>query len=527
MIRFVLVCWLIAFCWVQSADSTEYLKNLLTTTPSSSHISDFRKQKRTDSRADKPDTFPGFDLHEDSTTPSPRKRRRQAYSQLIRLFLQNTRDRLDTIRDVIKDESELHFRVTRPPGEVVTESSDSMEQNAEIRFSDDDNRQFIDFAFADATNADESSKNIDKIENKDRDNAAHTYLNSLFAAFGYHRITTTPNPIESDDETTSGNIIARYLINPLVSAWNSTRERFNWNDARHGDNDDNSNDDDNDDESSSDASDGQTMLFRVNFFDNLDNITPNMHTNSTSVANKDPNENRVDNFNYSLPLIQLTPNNVTDDMLTNETMTTLQVNANTANVSQTIVDVDYIGEDHIGSDKKPRNTVNTVSRTAHSVEDAADAFRNAFLKYSNYMQQQQQQNSTEHAKFDTSTNENAKFTRNKDSHAMKNDKLILDGDGSGGGGGFFAGNLFESNSSHIQVVPSKTLKTNASSISENVTTGNDVDDIGIEPAKSFSEKAGVLILEIFGTVIGMTWRAVSGIPNYLNAQHNNNQNEDA
>lgn len=493
-------------------------------------------------------------MHEDSTTPSPRKRRRQAYSKLIRLFLQNTKDRLDTIRDVIRDESELHFRLTRPPGEEPAPPSTHpkpTEQSEKIRFSDDENRQFIDFAFADTTNADEMLENIDKIENAPRDSAAQqTYLNSLFAAVGYRRITTTTaNPIASDDETTSSSIIGRYLINPLVSAWNSTRERFNWNSAGHGDNDDrddNGNDDNNDDDDdnakrisssstsigNSDASDGQTMLFRVNFFNNRrDNITPNMHTNSKSDApNKEPNENRVDNFNYSLPLNRLTPNNVTDDMPTNETMAALQVNANNANVSQTMVDVDYIGNDHSGSDKKPRNTVNpdTASRMAHrGVEDAVEAFRNAFLKYSNYMQQQ---NSTEYAKFDTSTSENAKFTRRQGSHAMNNGKLL---DGSGGGGdgdaaaAFFAGNLFETNSSHIQVVPSKKLKTNAS-ISENVTIANDVDGIAIElPAKSFAENAGILILEIFGTVIGMTWRAINGIPNYLNAHHNNNQNADA
>lgn len=467
--------------------------------------------------------------------------------------MQNTKDRLETIRDVIRDESELHFRLTRPPGEEPIQPSNhakSMDRNGKIRFSDDENRQFIDFAFADTTNTDEMLENVEKIENVNRDSAAQqTYLNSLFAAVGYRRITTTtPNPIESVDETTSSSIIGRYLINPLVSAWNSTRERFNWNSAWHGDNDDrddNSNDNDDDDDNADDnakrissinnseASDGQTMLFRVNFFNNRrDNITPNMHTNSKSDAtNKEPNENRVDNFNYSLPLIRLTPNNVTDDMPTNETMATLQLNANKANVSQTVVDVDYIGNDHSVSDKKTRNTINpdTVSRMANSgVEDAVEAFRNAFLKYSNYMQQQ---NSTEYANFDTSTNENAKFTRNHGLHAMSNGKLILDGSAGGGdgdaAGAFFVGNLFETNSSHIQVVPSKKLETNAS-ISENVTIANDVDDIAIElPAKSFAENAGILILEIFGTMIGMTWRAINGIPNYLNAHHNNNQNADA
>lgn len=422
--------------------------------------------------------------------------------------MQNTKDRLDTIRDVIKDESELHFRLTRPPksdaiGENVAD--DSMEQNAEIRFSDDDNRQFIDFAFADATDTDQMRENIGNNENESNDNAAQTYLNSLFAAVGYRRITTPPPPLPTSiesEETTSGNIIAKYLINPLVSAWNSTRERFSWNaSTMHSNENDDGDEDSAKSISSSDATDSQTMLFRINFFDNRDDIKPNTHTNST---NKDPNESRVDNFNYSLPLIQLTPNNVTDDMLTNETMT-LQENANKANVSQTTLDVDYIGDDHSTTDtKKPRDTVTTRSSSSHSVEDAVNAFRNAFLKYSNDMH-----SSTENAKFDTSTKENVKFTRNN-SLAMMSDKLLL------------LDNLFETNSSHIQVVPSKKLKTNAS-ISENVTIANDVDNSIELPAKSFGENAGILILEIFGTVIGMTWRAVSGIPNYFNAARHSNQ----
>lgn len=486
---------------MQSVDTTNgFIKNLLTTTPSSSHVSDFRKQKRTDSRADKPDTFPGFDLHEDSTTLSPRKRRRQAYSKLIRLFLQNTRDRLETIRDVVREESELHFRLTQPSGESSENAGDSMRPNAEIRYSngennDDANRQFVDFAFADATRADDEPTSVVQVENANSDNARE-YLNSLFAAVGYSRITTTTsNPIGSD-ETSKGNIISRYLINPLLSAWNATRERFNLNTES-----DNSTLNDNA------ASDGQTAIFRVNFFDNSV-IKPKMQTNPRDDTNKEPNENRVDNINYSLPLIQLTaPNNVTSVVPTNETMAEVE-NANRVNASEIMLDVDYIGADHSGSDKKPRNT------SDGSTEDAAAvAFRNAFLRYSNYMQ-----HSMEYAKRNTSnvpvSSENAKFTQDNRTE-MKSSKLL--------DAGLFTGNSLDSNASHIQMVPNKKLKTNGST-SESVTIANNVDDSTELNAKSFGENAGILILEIFGTVIGMTWRAVSEIPNYFQQQ---NQKADA
>lgn len=465
----------------------------MTTTPSSRHISDFRQQKRTDSRADKPDVFPGFDL--DSPTPSPRKRRRQAYSKLIRLFLQNTRDRLETIRDVIKDESELHFRLARPLGvETDVNAASAMGQMAKIRFAgenndDDANRQFIDLAFADATDSHESAK-IVSVENESSDKVTQTYLNSLFAAIGYNRITTTPSSPIDGTETLQGNIISRYLINPLLSAWNSTRDRFNWNNA-NADDDRTLND--------NNATDGETTIFRVNFFDNTD-IKTKTHTNSSSSnTNKDPNPNRVDNFNYSLPLIQLTANNVTSVMPTNET--TMQANANKVNGSQSILDNDDIGVDHNGNDKKPRNAPATAA-AADTVKDAAAAaFRNAFLKYSNYMQ-----HPMEYAKFNT-TSEYAKFTQDHFDE-MKSDKLL--------DGGFFASDLFDTNSSHIQVVPSKKLNINES-LSESATSANNVDDNIESNTKTFAENAGILILEIFGTVIGATWRAVADIPNYFQA----------
>lgn len=473
---------------IQSGEPTnEFLKNLLTTTPPSSHISDFRKQKRTDSRADKPDMFPGFDLQLDSTTPSQRKRRRQAYTKLIHLFLQNTKDRLETIRDVIKDESELHLRLIRPPFDETMTAT--MEQNAEIRFSDDENRQFIDFAFADANTSDETKETFENDHRTDMA-ATQTYLNSLFAAVGYSRITTTtttPNPIELN-ETMQGNIIARYLINPLLNVWNSTRDRFNLY------NDDNDDDDNNGSSSgsSSSATDGQTKTFHVDFFNNRDDITPKMHTNT---VNKQPNENHADNFNYSLPLIQRTTDNVTTVMLTNETMTmTIKENANNVNVSQSVLDADdSIGENHNGNDKKSRNTSSSAS-----VDDAANAFRNAFLKYSKYMQHP----TTEYANFGT-FNDKTQFTHDN-SDSMKNGKLF--------DGKFFAS---DTNSSHIQGLAENPAKTNKTS-KDSVNIGNHFDDSN-KPVKSFAENASILILEMFGTMIGMTWRAVNGIPNYFHA----------
>lgn len=473
---------------------------------------------------------------------SPRKRRRQAYSQLIRLFLQNTRDRLETIRDVIKDEGELHFRLVQPEMNESNErmpvrengdnDDDSMMQNAKIRFSKNENtndhddarnRQFIDFAFADTASASDETIDMDgKGENLSRDHARE-YLNSLFAAVGYSRITATPPPSSSSpsSDTTQGDIIAKYLINPLQSVWNATLERFSLNNVNNGSvnainigartN--------NKTVAQTSFDDKQTSIYRVNFANNKD-IKPKMHTNARNDMNKDPNEMRADNFNYSLPLIQFAAaNNVTVDVVpANETVTTtttstmptmfqlLSKNANKINASDAgMLDVDYVGADHSGSsDKKPRNTASDRSSTE---EDAAIAFQNAFLKYSNFMQQQQRQ-SMEHAKRNTTPHiaslkaENVKFAQDN-RNEMRSSKLL--------DGGFFTDNSPDGmNSSNIQVVASNKKQKPNGPLSESVSSANSDDDNGTElNVKTFGEHAGILILEVFGTVIGKIWRAIS------------------
>lgn len=456
----------------------------MTTTPSSSHISDFRQQKRTDSRADKPDMFPGFDFQIDSPTPSPRKRRRQAYSKLIRLFLQNTRDRLDTIRDVIKDESELHFRLIRPQSEAVIETfGNSMPRNQPIRFleesNDEQKRQFIDFAFADATKSLENESS-DSSANGRSENAAQTYLNSLFAAVGYSRITTTPRP-EPSQET----FLSRYVFNPLLSVWNSTRNAFfanNGNNVKIVDDDM--------------PSENESASLRADFSNNLNIPKANMRNNVSNSTNIQTSKS-----NNSLPLIQITTNNVTNVLIANDTI--IETNENRVNVSQITLDTVNsslnASDDQIGGDRKPRNTV------PGTAEDAVTAFRGAFLRYSKDAPDSTLLEHSNEYKEDLELQENH-------SNGLQSSKLIDTT--------VFSGNLFDDNStSHIQVVPGKKdittefaneITTAASTIDENTETN----------VKSFGENAGILILEIFGTVIGLTWRAIREIPNYFRSNQN-------
>lgn len=424
--------------------------------------------------------FPGFDFQIDLPTPSPQKRRRQAYSKLIRLFLQNTKDRLDEIRDVIKDESESHYKLNRPQNDKIQSTDDSMSKSDSFQFSEENNdeqkRKFIDFAFGDATSTSDESEVTNSVNN---DDAAKTYIKSLFAAVGYSRMTTTPAPTTQQE-----NIFARFVLNPLFNAWNATRERLylvNGNNSEMGD---------------TTSAAGQSAVFHVDFFDNHGY---SREKNQNNFKNKSITDIGRDKSNESLPLIQITSNNVTNVLITNDTI--VETIENKVNVSQTTLDAVYINGDHVGGDKKPRNTF------AGTVDDAAAAFRGAFLRYSKH-----HPNGTRNVSRDHEHGENL---RNSKTHLNeeRSNKFI--------DGTLFAGNLFDGNSSHIQVVPGKKNKTNEL-MNEITTISNDFDETPNVTARSFGENAGILILEIFGTIIGMTWRAISDIPNYFGSNQNTN-----
>lgn len=429
---------------MQRAQTTKaILHNLLTTTPSSSHIIDYRKQRRTDSRADKPDVFPGFDFHEDSTTPSPRKRRRQAYSQLIRLFIQNTRDRLDTIRDVIKDESELHFHMTKPSGEIQKNF------NGQAHFlnenDDNANRQFIDLAFTDASMNDDKTANIAQFSNKNTENSSRTYLNSLFAAVGYSRVATTPSPSEIDD----GNIITRYVLSPIFRLWFKAREQFNFDSGENDENDTHGN---------------SVTEFDVNF--------PNDDDNSDRYSNDETKTNRKSS--YSVPFMIQSLNNETS-VFSNNT--------------------DVHGSKSI--DTLSQNNENVT----FSVEEvAATAFQKAFYKETSDMDPMKQKHNNK-SNAPAQSAQFIRFEKNENSEIMNKD--------------FLFGRLFDRNLSNIQVVQSKKSKLDRISSED----GDFKRVAGIETNnKGFGENAGILVLEILGTIVGSAWNALSQVPNYLMGQ---------
>lgn len=446
-------------------------------------------QRKTDSRADKPDTFPGFDLHDDSTTLSPRKRRRQAYSKLIRLFIENTRDRLETIRDVIKDESELHFRLTQPQNDA---SSDIIETktNGKIWYSnendDEENRKFIDLAYTDATNSDESANNANDV--------TQTYLNSLFAAVGYSRVTSTTSApvIVEQNDMPQDSIITRYILNPLFRIWYSALEPSETTET----------DELIDIESNVNSANSKTHITQV-FFDNNDNDTESkMQTKhqNTNKMDEEVNESRINNFNYSLPLIQLSPNNDENTTIAMALLLDDKDNMNNVNINRSNVHNVTVDDTQNKSNKKPRNTAKST------IEEAASAFQNAFYKYSNNIQRPME--NSKHGMSDAAvSNVNERLTDAKTVYSNE----LLDGE-------LFVGNIFDANAStNIQVVASKKQKPHEfveNQHNDGIIIANSNETTAT--MKSFSANAGILILEMFGTVIGMTWHAIAQIPNYLN-----------
>lgn len=446
---------------MQGAQTTkDILHNLLTTTPSSSHIIDYRKQRRTDSRADKPDVFPGFDLHEDSTIPSPRKRRRQAYSQLIRLFIQNTRDRLDTIRDVIKDESELHFHMTKPSGEAHKNIDG---QDYFLNGNDDRaNRQFIDLAFSDASMNDEKPANMAQFNNENMENSLRTYLNSLFAAVGYSRVATTSSPFEIDD----ANIVTRYVLSPIFRLWFKAREQFNFNSGENNENDTHGN---------------SAAKFDVNF--------PNVNDNNSDMHSSDESETNP-KTNYSLPFKIQSLNNETS------------VFVNNSNVYRS-KSIDALSQSENQRIKYNENETFSVE------EAAATAFQKAFYKETSDMdpmkQKQQNHNNNNQSNALAQNAELIGFNKNENSELLLSNDLLF-------------GRLFDRNSSNIQVMQLENSKLDRI----NSDDGDFKRVAGIETnKKGFGENAGILALEILGTVVGSAWKALSQIPNYLMGQKEN------
>lgn len=472
---------------------------------------------------------------EEATQPSARKRRRQAYSKLIRAFLQKTRDRLETIRDVIKDERELHFQLGKSTDELGEKNTDNRKNEKIIVFAssnddndDNENQQFANFASTDSEYiGDDAGKSGNKVTQQ--------YLTSLFNAIGYRRITTVQPNIHNEMVATHDNIVTRYLVNPLLSVWQTARERFNFNGMLEVN--ENENTERHNENSQSDD------LFRINLFANgkpaLWKVAQNNENSATTKtdekllkneAKQNFNENNEMSFsssnssNLQPPLVVLNMDNNTGSVIqaindndTESQIILFEIESNGTN-NGSHYDENMGAEHANNSEKIARHTDSQQS----TVEVAALAFQNAFYKHSNHMVfniLKKNEDATE-----TTPLQNGKDLRTNN-EPLINANLIV-------------GSLIDDDTSHIQVVPPKHLthhknetkaieandevdEPNVDVVTFEAVTRNDSDNnenanTHADTNKSFGEQAAVLALEILGTIVGQTWQALRQIPNYFN-----------
>lgn len=455
------------------------IRAILTTTPSYSHVSNFRSQPRTDSRADKPDTFPGFDLT-DEATPSPRKRRRQAYSQLLRRFIEKTRERLETIRDVVRDEQGLHFQLVRPDDDdddFITNPSNG--QLKALNTPDIEGSGSAEVVYFKVDDTDDSDRSDVVIES--RPNLPQAYFSSLLTAIGFKRI--PKQSVKNEKQTASDNnsIVTTYLLNPLLNIWHQAREKLNFNsnyrsvDTRKNNGNEN-------------AAEKNTLNSFENAKRKLNINTENTENNtnstqaidetvvvleSTVVTTKEPSSSSSDNGrSVSLPF-KLSANNSSnkgsDDDSNASTINNDEMN-NTSNSNENNTN----NSSNIDSDSDDITIFNEIVHNADSsVQRAATAFQNAFLKYANY---------------NGGNNENATNGTFEELDSLPNE--LLD-------------SFLNDQMNNIQVIPLDKYK------NYSMNSTNDVRSSSIETA-------GIFVLEIFGTVIGLTWGAFSHVQNWFN-----------
>lgn len=488
--------------FMQSGESTnKFLRTLLTTTPSASHISDFRQQRRSDSRADKSSTFPGYDL--EYVTLSPRKRRHQAYSQLIRGLLEKTRERLETIRDVVKEEKQLRFHLR----------TDEHENDAAKLYSVDDEVSIFEFTNPDGNddeNGNDDVSHFSPIPSTYTSAVPRKYFSSLLSAIGFNRVMSS-SANTSDSMTKNQNvqengsgdgIFATYLFNPVLGIWDSARKKFNFNlNGRNGDaaNVNNATDahDDNSDE-----------LQLTILYTDSDTVRGSASGNA---KNTEYNGNGNDNINQ-LPL--LLPLLSAESSYNNDTKIENMPSSNN--------DITKLNSTHnnISVDGSRMHNNNKRNAPSSNIERAAHAFQNAFFKYSNYMPTTStSSNNTSTSTHDaTATNVHGQVLGPSNKLKYVHNAVGTDGDG-------LLANFLDDTPSNIQIVASEKSKMNGTVTATTTTTTSSAaangNDKHPNSKRQSLESAGILVLEMFGTVIGLTWGAFSHLQSYFNNNRNN------
>lgn len=443
---------------IESGQSTKFLKTILTTTPSTSHISNFRNQPRTDSRADKPDTFPGFDLQDD-TTPSPVLKRRQAYSHLLRSFIQKTRERLETIREVARHERAL--AQARKLGinsvDAMVAVTDEATEVIELALGDDDADDDEVEAYLNEIRSMATEPMADAID----ESAPRRYFTTLLTTAGLQRVVAQQRQTEIPAQAPS--FIAAYVFNPLLDLWQTARNNFNLN------------------------------------YLNVNSATVNEATNSPGISTPDAGDDANNGENNDEEIAFNSPDNGLNGSAT-------AVNTNNAN--------------HSSPFKLNVNSASSMKEMAKEkshFERATLAFQNAFYKYagSGGGGAGAPDDDDDH-NVDT-TNENGSTERVANTVAdmqaaaalpFTDPRMAAVDFASSDNATYLNGRANDNGSTtespNIQIIPSH----------QNLALKQSNGSMAAVP--SAAESAGIYVLEIVGSVVGLTWGAVSQLQNWFN-----------
>lgn len=185
--------------------ATPFLKTLLTTTSTPTHISDFRNLPRSDSRAVKPDVFPGFDFVDEPTTIRPRTPI-DFYSKVIGGIVSHGRQTYERIVNNLQQ-----YEINR---------------RANLKRNSDQTWQFIP-----AEQIDESTDNVadttmfddEKPKRTKEQNWPKKYFSSILTAVGLNKLRNASDPEYSSKIIETS---ATY-INPLLNAWRRATMKLN------------------------------------------------------------------------------------------------------------------------------------------------------------------------------------------------------------------------------------------------------------------------------------------------------------
>lgn len=184
--------------------ATPFLKTLLTTTTTPTHISDFRNLPRSDSRANKPDIFPGFDFIDEPTTVRPRTPV-DFYSKIIGGIVNQGRQTYERIVNNLQN-YEINRRVNLRQNSAQKLRNALVEQT--VATTESMPTMFVD----------------ENLKPSKEQNWPKKYFSSILTANGFNKLRNA-----SDPEYTSKIIGASATyINPLLNIWKRATMKLNF-----------------------------------------------------------------------------------------------------------------------------------------------------------------------------------------------------------------------------------------------------------------------------------------------------------